>query len=350
MKLFTAAVAAFLALVLPFGAVLAAPPALDASVRGQVIDSLSRQLQDYYVYPDVAEKIASALQAKQRRGDYDSIIEPKVFANVLTDDLREVGHDKHLRVNTGDTPAPSGPAGIAPSAEQQADMQKQMAAHGYGIAKVETLMGNVGYLDVRGFGRVEFSAPAITAAMTHLADSDALIIDMRHNGGGDWAGVAFLCSYLFDARTHLDDLYWRNGDKTQENWTNSDVPGKRYGQRKAVYVLTGPRTFSAGEEFSYDLQQLKRATLIGETTGGGANPGRMRLLTPYFAAFIPNGRVINPISKTSWEGTGVLPEINVPADEALTTAHRLALEKLASVSSDPQKAIQLEARMREIMH
>jgi len=337
MKPFYGAVAAVLAVGLLSGAVHAAPPALDASARGQVIDALTTQLHDYYVYPDVAEKIAAALRARQQRGDYDGITEPKVFANVLTDDLREAGHDKHLRVNTGDTPAPSGPAGLAPSAQQQADMQRQMAARGYGIAKVDILAGNVGYLDVHGFDRVQFSAPAITAAMTQLADSDALIIDMRHNGGGDPAAVAFLCSYLFDQKTHLNDLHWREGDRTQASWTEDSVAGKRYGQQKAVYVLTGPRTFSGGEEFSYDLQQLKRATLVGETSGGGANPGRMRLLTPYFAAFIPDGRPINPVSKTSWEGTGVVPEINVPADDALTAAHKLALEKLAAASSDPQK-------------
>lgn len=327
------------------GAAHAQAPQLDATARVQIVDALTRQLDDYYIYPDVAANIGKSLHAKQQHGDYDSITDAKVFANVLTADLRAMAHDKHLRVNTGDTPAPSMPAGAgaSPSAEQQAGMRKQMEARGYGIAKVETLAGNVGYLDMRGFDYIQFAAPAITAAMTQLAGSDALIIDMRHNGGGDPAGVAFLSSYLFDARTHLNDLFWREGGRTQEFWTDTGVPGKRYGQHKAVYVLTGPRTFSGGEEFSYDLQQLKRATLIGETTGGGANPGRMRLLTPYFAAFIPSGRAINPVTKTSWEGTGVVPDISVPADDALTAAHKLALEKLAAASADPQQANQLRA-------
>jgi C-terminal processing protease CtpA/Prc len=292
--------------------------------------------------------MGAALGARQQRGDYDNITEARAFANALTADLRETGHDKHLRVNTGDTPHPSMPSSGAPSAEQEADMLKQVAVHGYGIAKADILAGNVGYLDVRAFVRVQWAAPAITAAMTQLAASDALIIDMRNNGGGDPAGVAFLCSYLFDQRTHLNDMYWRDGDRTQQFWTEDNLPGKRYGQHKAVYVLTGPRTFSGGEELSYDLQQLMRATLIGETTGGGANPGRMRILTPYFAAFIPNGRAINPISGTSWEGTGVVPDISVPAADALATAHKLALERLAAASADPQTVAKLRATLSEL--
>jgi hypothetical protein len=310
------------------GSAQAGAPPLDAAARVQVIEALVTQLNNYYVFPEIATTMGEALHARQQHGGYDSITEPMAFASALTADLREVSHDRHLRVVTGDTPAPDTAASGAPTPEQQSSMQKQMAARGFGIAKVDTLPGNIGYLDVRGFDRVQYAAPAITAAMTQLADSDALIIDMRHNGGGDPAGVAFLCSYLFDQRTHLNDLVWREGGRTQQFWTDTGVPGKRYGQHKPVYVLTGPRTFSGGEEFSYDLQQLKRATLVGETTGGGANPGRVRILTPYFGAFIPNGRAVNPVTRTSWEGTGVVPEVKVPEEDALDTAHRLALARL----------------------
>jgi C-terminal processing protease CtpA/Prc len=159
---------------------------------------------------------------------------------------------------------------------------------------------------------------------------------MRANGGGDPAGVAFLTSYLFDKRTHLNDLYWREGDRTEEFWTREDVPGKKFGQQKAVYVLTSPRTFSGAEEFSYNLQQLGRATLVGETTGGGANPGRSRQLTPTMHVFVPNGKAINPITKTNWEHTGVVPDVKVPASDALATAQKMALEKLSA--APPRKA------------
>lgn len=207
-------------------------------------------------------------------------------------------------------------------------MRRQMAARGYGVAKVEILGDNVGYLDMQGFFPVEGAAPAITAAMTRLADCDALILDMRANGGGDPAGVAFLSSYVFEQRTHLNDLYWREGNRTQRFWTDTGVPGKCYGQHKPVYVLAGPHTFSGAEEFSDNLQQLKRATLVGETTGGGANPGRMRELGPHFAAFIPNGRAINPVSKSNWEGSGVARRS--PAGSAVIQCWPMTLPSMPS--------------------
>jgi len=345
MARFHAAVASLLVICFLQVAAHAEAVFIDTTVRERVIDVLIKQLADYYVFPEVARRIGTTLRAKQKRGGYDSITDAEVFANVLTADLREAGHDEHLSVNTSETPRSSGSSS---SPEQQEEMFKQMVARGYGIAKVEILAGNVGYLDIHGFDPVGDAAPVITAAMMKLADCDALIVDVRSNGGGDPAGVAFLSSYLFDQRTHLNDLYWRDGDRIAEFWTDMNVPGKHYGQQKAVYVLIGPRTFSAGEEFSYNLQQLKRATLVGEVTGGGANPGRMRELSPYFAAFIPNGRAINPITKTSWEGVGVTPDIKVPISQTLVTAHKLALEKLAAASTDLGRGARLRAKSREL--
>ena len=345
MARFHAAAASLLAICFIQVAAHAEALPIDATVRERVIDVLLKQLNDHYVFPEVAGSIGTSVRAKQKRGGYDIITDAAVFANVLTADLREAGHDKHLSVRASETPRP---IASSPAPEQREEMLKQMVARGYGIAKIEILAGNVGYLDVHGFDRVSDAAPAITAAMMQLADCDALIIDVRNNGGGDPAGVAFLSSYLFDQRTHLNDLYWRDGDRIVEFWTDISVPGKHYGQQKAVYVLTGPRTFSAGEEFSYNLQQLKRATLVGEVTGGGANPGQMRELSPYFAAFIPNGRAINPITKTNWEGVGVTPDINVPISQSLVTAHKLALERLAAASTDPGHAARLRAQSGEL--
>lgn len=328
MKLRPITTATLLALYLLSPSAQAAAPPLDAAGRGEIITALARQLDDFYVDPAMATVIGQSLRAKQNAGSYDTIDDAKAFADVLTADLRAVSHDKHLRVGSVDTPHPMANASAAPTPEQETAMRQHLAATNFGIVKVETMAGNIGYLDLRSFAPVKLAAPAITAAMTQLAGSAALIVDMRWNGGGDPAGVAWLASYLFDSRTHLNDLVWREGNRTVQFWTDPTVPGKRFGQNKPVYVLTGPRTFSGGEEFSYDMQQLKRATLVGETTGGGANPGRVRQLTPYFGAFIPNGRAVNPISKTSWEGTGVIPEIKVPVDDALATAHRLAMARV----------------------
>jgi hypothetical protein len=226
-------------------------------------------------------------------------------------------------------------------------MRERIKAANYGIGKVDKLPGNIGYLEMFGFAPAKYAAEAVTAAMAKLADSDALIIDMRANGGGDPAGVAFLSSYLFDQRTHLNDLYWREGNRTDEFWTDPTVPGTKYGQRKEVYVLTGVRTFSGAEEFSYNLKQLKRATLVGETTGGGANPGGTRRLGNNFAAFVPSGRAINPITRTNWEGTGVAPDVMVPARDALVVAQKLALAKLAA-DAGPAQAQLLRARLAEL--
>lgn len=307
-----------------------AAPALDAASRAQVIDKLIQELTANYVFPDVAAKIAIALRDKQQRGGYDSAARMQDLATMLTADLRESGHDLHLNVRASEQPMPPMPApGRTPSPDDEVRMVARAKELNYGLGKVEKLAGNIGYLELRGFGPVKYTDKALAAAMTQLADSDALIIDLRGNGGGDPAGVAFLSSYLFDQRTHLNDLYWREGERTEEFWTSADVPGKKFGQRKPVYVLTGPRTFSGAEEFSYNLQQLKRATLVGETTGGGANPGRGRPLNAYMTVFVPNGRAINPITKTNWEHVGVVPEVKVPAADALQTAQKLALARLA---------------------
>lgn len=306
-------------------------PAMDAAARAQVIDALARQMNAYYVFPDVAAKVEVALRAKQQRGGYDALVRAQDLAEALTADVRAVANDLHLRVRASETPMPPEPAGDKAGPQpDEARMLARMKEVNYGLGAVEKLPGNIGYLEVRGFAPAKYTEQAFADAMTQLADCDALIFDLRRNGGGDPAGVALLSSYLFDARTHLNDLYWREGDRTEEFWTRTDVPGKKFGQRKPVYVLTSAKTFSGGEEFSNNLKVLQRATLIGETTGGGANPGGSRQLTPYFSAFIPGGRAINPITKTNWEHTGVTPHVQVTAADALAVAQKMAKEKLAA--------------------
>jgi C-terminal processing protease CtpA/Prc len=142
--------------------------------------------------------------------------------------------------------------------------------------------------------------------------------------------VALLCSYLYDGGecVHLNTIYQRRGAVVQHFWTLPYVPGKRFGSQKPVYVLTSNFTFSAAEEFTYNLKHLKRATIIGERTGGGAHPGSRFRIDPHFAIFIPTSRSVNPVTQTNWEGTGVEPEITVPAAEAFSVAYREALQRL----------------------
>jgi C-terminal processing protease CtpA/Prc len=178
--------------------------------------------------------------------------------------------------------------------------------------------------------------PAFTAAMTLLSGTDALILDLRRNGGGEPDSVAFLLSHFFpsgDVR-HLNDIYTRPTGSTRQYWT---LPGVELRYDKPVYVLVSPRTFSGGEECAYDFQTQKRAVLVGETTGGGANPGEDVALGGGFFAFIPTGRSINPVTKTNWEHVGVKPDIAVPAADAMKTAYAAILRSMLPGKTDPDE-------------
>lgn len=160
--------------------------------------------------------------------------------------------------------------------------------------------------------------------------------------------VSFLASYFFGPDSvHLNDLYWREGNRTQQFWTVAHLPGRRYTDRP-VYLLTGGHTFSAGEEFAYDLQSLKRAVVIGEATGGGANPGGPVRIGEHFTAFIPTGRAINPVTKTNWEGAGVKPDVAAPEAQALRVAHLAALNKLLSSASNDQAKNELAKAVAQV--
>jgi C-terminal processing protease CtpA/Prc len=307
---------------------------VDAAARKQVIETLAKNLEDRYVFPDIAKQMSTAMRERIQRGEYDQVTSASAFAKLLTEHLRAISHDKHLGVRySAETINGEDPQGEPTQAER--DRARRFYSHvNYGFEKVERLPGNIGYLDLRGFTDPELGAETVAAAMNFVANTNALIIDLRQNGGGSPEMVALICSYLFGKDpVHLNDLYWREGNRTQEFWTKASVPGKRY-EGKDVYVLTSSRTFSGAEEFAYNVKNLKRASLIGETTGGGANPGGFQRITEHFGAFIPTGRAISPITKTNWEGTGVKPDVEVPKELALKTGYLMALNKLAEKSTD----------------
>jgi hypothetical protein len=314
------------------------PPAditLDAAGRAAVIDGALQALNDGYVFPDVAKKMEQAIRARQQRKEYDAITSGRQFAQTLTEHLREVSKDKHLGVNYSPQvlpPQPPPPAPAAPPpAGPQNPLERQAVAMGrqnFGFVRVERLAGNVGYVDFRAFMPPAIAGETAAAAMTFLASCDAVIFDMRQNGGGDPAMVAFVTSYLFGPQpVHLNDFYFRPTNETRPSYTLAYVPGRRL-TNKDAYVLTSSRTFSGAEEFTYNLKHLKRATIVGETTGGGAHLVSGRRINEHFSIGVPMGRPINAITKTDWEGVGVEPDVKVPANDALKTAHMLALEKL----------------------
>jgi len=197
-----------------------------------------------------------------------------------------------------------------------------------GFRSVEQLEGNVGYLRLDAFEDPVLCESTVAAAMTFVGGTQALIVDLRENGGGKAPMVASIASYLFDRRTHLNNFWTRLTGKTQSFWTRDSVAGRRFGGNKPVYVLTSAHTFSAAKEFAYDLQSLKRATIVGETTAGGAHPTSEATIDDHFAIMLPWGKPINPVTGTDWEGVGVVPDVRVPASEALTTAQRLLRDKL----------------------
>lgn len=303
---------------------------IDQAEKQTVIDSVSRLLNDNYVFPDVAKEMTKLIQDKQKNGLYASINSANEFADQLTEDLRSISHDLHLRVRF----APEQIQRMREHSEADeegvpAHWLAQMKRNNYGFKEVKLIDGNVGYLDLRGFNDTRFGGETAVAAMNFLSNADALIIDLRNNGGGSPSMIQLITSYLYDAEpVHLNNFYWRPTDQHTQTWTLPHVSGTRRPDID-VYVLTSKRTFSAAEEFSYNLKNLERATLIGETTGGGAHPGGTQIATDRYTVWVPQGRAINPITDTNWEGTGVAPHIEVPADKALEVAHLTALEKLA---------------------
>ena len=296
---------------------------IDAAERQRAIDGAAAMLNEFYVFPETAAKMVDAIRARQKAGEYDSIANGDAFAEKLTADLREVSHDKHLNVNFSPAVLPKGPP---PGGPDTAAMRRQLERINCGFDKAERLPPNIGYLKFNMFANPDICGPTASAAMNFLGSVDALIIDLRENGGGDPKMVAYISSYLFDERTHLNDLYNRKENKTEEFWTSTGVPGKRLAG-KPVFVLTAQRTFSGAEEFTYNLKNLKRATIIGETTGGGAHPVSGHRIDDHFMIGVPFARAINPISKTNWEGVGVEPDVKVSAAESLEVAKKLAAKK-----------------------
>lgn len=290
---------------------------IDSARRANVIERAAENLNSAYVFPEVAQKMAADARARLRRGEYNDVTNGITFAARLTEHFREVSKDKHLGVNFSAGAGPQGPPpGAAPSGPPSCGFTASMAPE-----------GNVGVIKFNGFANPNQCGGEATKALEVVADAGALIVDLRENGGGSPAMVAYISSYLFDQRTHLNDIWTRGTNETAEYWTH-DVPGRKYGGTKPVYVLTSSFTFSAAEEFTYNLQSLKRATIVGEQTRGGAHPTRGMQIDNQFSMGVPFARSINPITRTNWEGTGITPDVKVPAGQALETAKKLIAQKV----------------------
>jgi hypothetical protein len=343
----------------------------------EIVTTALTLLRANYVFPELAEQAAVAVEARLEAGEYDDLDEI-TLTELLTTHLNEVCDDKHLQVRLGGGPmrhGPGGPGGPGPGGPgpsgpgpgpggpgsrpgpgghgpkrrhdgpdgdeprdhetRRLAMRRMGRMDNFGIRRVERLDGNVGYLDVRRVAVPANAGPAITAAMELVAGTHALIIDLRHNGGGAPEGVVYWCSYLFEEHpTHLNDIFHADTGETRQFWALPYVPGTRYVDRP-VYVLTSSHTFSGGEDFAYTLQALGRAEVIGETTGGGAHPTRGFPISQAVHIGIPFARSINPVTGTNWQGTGVVPDVAVPAEQAYDVAYARALRHVLATDDVP---------------
>ena len=307
---------------------------VDAAMRAQAIDTLVARLNEHYVFPEKAKQIEALLRQRQKLGAYDAMNDGKKFAAQLDADIKSVAHDLHMGVGFSPGVLPPDRVGTpdlrgraAPDQDANAVMRLlgriARSRQRFGVEKVERLGPGVGYLQMMAFAPPFLSADRIASAMDKLADTHALIIDLRGSMGGHPAGVALMISYFVDQRTRLNDVWSRDTGTSTQFWTEDRLEGKRYGSKKPVYILVDRETKSGAEDFAYTMQALKRATIVGSRTWGGAHPGRPYRLGDHFFAGIPDARTISPITHTNWEGVGVIPDVEAAPSDALKVAQEL---------------------------
>jgi hypothetical protein len=313
---------------------------MGSRARAAQVEEVIRRLEAHYVFPDVAAKLAKVLRTRLDEGAYADLGDAE-FATAVTADLQSVNDDKHLRLRHHVDPvAEDGDAEYASE-----DFRRAAELENFGIAAVRRLPGNVGYLGTTMLYQPELAAPAISAAMTLVAPADALLLDVRRNRGGSPDTSAFLQSYLVDERTHYLDIYEREGHRTTQMWTLPYVPGAKFGGTKPIWVLTGPETFSGGEDLAFSLQQQGRAKIVGEPTRGGAHPREQYKVDTYLDVTVSIARSFHPETGENWEGTGVRPDLPVPADKAFDTAYELALSHVLGLGdTGPRRTVADEAR------
>ncbi|MFI6130740.1 S41 family peptidase [Micromonospora sp. NPDC051141] len=274
------------------------------TVRVHPVERAIELLRERYVFPERAEAAAATLRQRLTAGAYDGL-DDSTLAERLTEDLLDVCPDTHLWVRVRD---------------------ERRAPAGASVRRVEILDGNIGYLDVRRMSGSPNGARAIIGAMELVSRTDALILDLRENGGGSPDGVVLWSSYLLPAGpTHLNSIYDRVTDRTRQLWSLAWLPGERYLDRP-LSVLTSDRTFSGAEDLSLNLKVRGRARLVGGTTRGGANLATVHELTPTLEIAVPHAYSINPITGGNWEGTGVEPDLAVPAASAFDVAYAELLD------------------------
>ncbi len=317
---------------------------IDKKFIAEVIDTVSATLNEYYIFGDVAKEMEDHLRMELKKGTYDTITSLSALMQTFHSELREICHDRHFGMREF-----SDEQLAEMSAEPSADEKKKRGVRqlaglryeNFGLYKLERLPGNIGYLDLRGFVDASYGGETAIAAMKFLSHSNAVVIDLRENGGGSPSMIQLISSYFFDEPKHLNSFYIRSKDTIEQFWTQAYVDGKKMVDTP-LYILTSSNTFSAAEEFTYNMKNMKRAKIVGETTGGGAHPVDQHFFPNLnFGMRVPYGRAINPISGTNWEGTGIEPDIKVPAADALMAARLDAMKGLKETETDEMRKFEL---------
>lgn len=324
---------------------------LTKEIKTETLTALIAEMNETYVLPDVAAKIEGSLKHWMSTGEFNSTTDPRLFAKLVNDVMRKDVTDAHLRFRFSEEVLPKRANRREASPDELKRYREETKYVNSGFTKVERLKGNVGYVSFQGFWSPEDMERPLAGAMKFLANVDAFIVDLRDNGGGDPMGVRLFCSYFFDSKpVHLNDIVYRDGTKTSttESWTLKKVDGPRFAN-VPLYVLTSKRTGSGAEECAYNFQQLKRGTIVGSSTWGGANPGGRVRLSDHFDCFIPVGMARNPYTKTNWEGAGVQPDVTVDPKDALKEAHKMSVQKLIDSTKDTERREQLLQVLDEVV-
>ncbi|QFT53646.1 S41 family peptidase [Microbulbifer sp. THAF38] len=305
--------------------------------KNTLINKVAHEISRQYVLQENIPAIRESLQKASESEAMKQAGTPKRVAEVLSKVLEK--HDKHFGVRWYDQ-------NTSQSQPKHENWFTKLARKNSGFNRIEVLEGNVGYIDFWGFDQVnDASRKRVEAAMTLVENTDAIIFDLRNNGGGDGNMGRLISSYLFDEPTHLNSIYWKATDSTTEFWTFEIIKGKRMIDTP-VFILTSKDTFSAAESFAYYLKHLKRATIIGETTKGGANPWQFFQLDDGFGVVIPIAKAVNPITKSNWEGTGVEPDIKSLKEDAFNIGYRLSLQHIQSSTIHPEQLKEVKEQLK----
>ncbi len=314
---------------------------LTAEKKEAIVKRVAAEFREKYVFAEMGEKMAQYLERQQAQGIYDNLTEVKAFCAKLTSDLREVSKDRHLFVFQSPEEAKQVAAqkALLPPEEIRKineALSKIERRGNFGFGNIEIMEGNIGYVDINWCSTSAEACEKVIALMSYLSDTEAIIIDLRDNGGGGGPAADLLMSYFFgEEKVPFTGVYLRSTNQIEQSWSAAFVPGNRLPDID-VYVLVNSKTFSAAEDFSYSLQALRRAVIVGERTKGGAHPVDVVIIDGDILAQISIGNAVNPVTRTNWETNGVQPDIKTASEDALRAAYRKALERILEKTQDPE--------------